>query len=51
MQIYIDDLIERCIELWSLWRDAQTCDEHKQLVDDVYMEYYLSLDQMRDILS
>jgi len=51
MQIYIDHLIERCIDLWSLWRDAQICDEHKHLVDEVYMEYYLSLDEMRDILS
>lgn len=35
--------IDSLIDSWGCWRDAQTTDEDKWLVDRVFSEHYLHL--------
>jgi len=52
MDTYLQTLIEDLIEDWTRWRDAQAdADSAKELVDEVFMEEYFKLDEMRDILA
>jgi len=52
MDNYLQTLIDDLLESWALWRNAQYADDDcKELVDEVFMEEYFKLDEMRDMLS
>lgn len=52
MDNYLQTLIDNLIDTWELWRNAQCEDDDcKEIVDEVFMEEYFKLDEMRDILG